>query len=99
LKELSNDVIGEDYEDVATIVKIAPSKFEIEGYKGKLDNWKDFGLWVYNLFKGKDVLSQNAAKEINSIISPKDNEKQKVFKLYKYLQSTTRYVSVSFAAV
>ena len=95
LKELSYEAVGEDIEDVMTIVNIAPSDFEIEGYKGNMNSWKDFGLWVYNLFKGKDVLSQSAAKEINSIILPGDNEKQKVLKLYKYLQSTTRYVSVT----
>ena len=94
LKKLSYDVIGEDYEDVSTIVKIAPSKFEIDGYEGNLDNWKDFGLWGYNLCKDKDILSEAAIKDINSVITPSDNQKQKVIKLYKYLQSNTRYVSV-----
>ena len=94
LKALSYDAVGEDIEDVVTIVRIAPSNFEIDGYEGNMNTWKNFGLWCYNLFKGQDVLSPNVVKEINSIISPNDNEKQKILKLYKYLQSTTRYVSV-----
>ena len=94
LKALSYDAVGEDIEDVVTIVRIAPSNFEIDGYEGNMNTWKNFGLWCYNLFKGQDVLSPNVVKEINSIISPNDNEKQKILKLYKYLQSTTRYISV-----
>lgn len=94
LKKLSYEVIGEAVEDVATVVKIAPSKFEFGGYEGNMVSWKEFGLWGYNLCKNKDNLSETVIKEIKSLVSPLDSPKQKVLKLYKYLQSTTRYVSV-----
>ena len=94
LKELSYDVVGEAIEDVAAVVKIAPSKFEFGGYEGNMNSWKEFGLWGFNLCKDKNNLSETAKKEINSLITPLDSPKQKVLKLYRYLQSTTRYVSV-----
>lgn len=94
LNALSYDAVGEDIDHVATIVRIAPSNFEIDGYKGNLDSWKGFGLWYYQLCQGRDVLPDGAAKEVKSFISPTDSDSLKVVKLYKYLQSHTRYVSV-----
>ncbi|MGA9292501.1 MAG: DUF3857 domain-containing transglutaminase family protein [Ignavibacteriaceae bacterium] len=94
LKQLSYDAVGEALEDISTIVRIAPSGFDFDGYEGNMNSWKEFGLWGYNLCKEKNNLSEAVIKEINSLVSPLDNPKQKVIKLYKYLQSTTRYVSV-----
>lgn len=94
LKSLSYDAAGEDIENIATVVRIAPSNFNIDGYEGNMDTWKNFGLWYYKLCKGKYKLPAGAVKDIKSIISPNDNTEQKVIKLYKYLQSHTRYVSV-----
>ena len=94
LKKLSYDAVGEALEDISTIVRIAPSSFDFDGYEGNMNSWKELGLWGYNLCKGKNHLSEKVTKEINSLVSPLDSPKQKVVKLYKYLQSTTRYVSV-----
>ncbi len=94
LKPLSSDAAGEDIEDIATVVRIAPSNFEIDDYDGNMDTWKNFGLWYYKLCKGKHKLPTGAIKDIKSLISPNDNSEQKVIKLYKYIQSHTRYVSV-----
>jgi Domain of Unknown Function with PDB structure (DUF3857)/Transglutaminase-like superfamily len=94
LTALSYDVVGEDIDDVATIVRIAPSNFEIDGYKGNMDSWKNFGIWYNQLCQGRDVLPEDAVKEVKTLISPNDNDSMKVVKLYKYMQSRTRYVSV-----
>ena len=92
--KLSRDVYGDDIEDVATIVKIAPSNFEIAGYKGSMLSWKEFGGWINNLYKGKELLPEEAKKEIRNAFDFSDNTKQKISKLYRYMQSRTRYVSV-----
>ncbi|MDP4197182.1 MAG: DUF3857 domain-containing transglutaminase family protein [Bacteroidota bacterium] len=94
LPKLSEDVIGEDVEDVAAIVRIAPDDFELDEYKGNMSSWKDFGLWFKNLCKDKDQLPESAKKDVHSIISPSDNTLDKICKLYNYMQSRTRYVSV-----
>ena len=94
LKQLSYDVVGEYLEDISTVVRIAPSGFDIDGHEGNMNSWKEFGSWAYNLFKDKNHLSEEAVKEIKSLVLSLDSPRQKVLKLYKYLQSTTRYVSV-----
>lgn len=94
LMKLSSDIYGEDVEDIATIVRIAPSDFELDGHKGNMNSWKDFGLWYYELTKGKDVLPETAIREIGQNISSIPDIQSKIKTLYKYFQSKTRYVSV-----
>lgn len=94
LHKLASDVYGDDIEDVATIVHIAPTDFEIDDYKGNMNSWKSFGSWYYNLSKGRDVLPEMALKEVNETIGSSVDAKEKIEKLYSYLQNKTRYVSV-----
>ena len=94
LPALSKDIVGEDPEDFTTIVLIAPSSFEIAGYKGDMASWKSFGSWYYQLTQGRDKLPESAAKEVHALVQTTDDVGTKVEKLYKYLQSRTRYVSV-----
>ncbi len=94
LPKLSYDAVGEDIEDVATIVHIAPSDFEIDGYKGNMNSWRSFGSWYYNLYKDRVNLPELSIKEIKDRISSVADEKQKIESLYRYMQAKTRYVSV-----
>lgn len=92
--KLSKDAAGDDIEDIALIVQVAPEKFEIDGYRGVMTTWKDFGLWFNSLCKEKDQLPESAVKDIHSLITPEGNTVQKIGKLYNYMQSRTRYVSI-----
>ncbi len=94
LPKLSRDVVGDDIEDITTIVYIASDKFEIEERPGDMTSWTNFGSWCYNLYKGKDNLPEDSKKEINSLIKPEDSIIKKIQKLYSYMQSRTRYVSI-----
>ena len=94
LQMLSSDIVGADIEDCATIVRIAPADFEIEGYRGNMESWKAFGLWYFNLSKDRDVLPEPALKEINKKIESSAEIQKKVEILYNYMQSKTRYVSI-----
>ena len=82
------------YADITTLVYFAPSDFEIEGYKGSLNTWKDFGEFQLSLNKGRDVLPQQVMDQINSLTSGVTDEKEKIKILYNYLQKNTRYISV-----
>ena len=94
LPKLVYDAVGEDIEDIATIVRIAPTDFEIDGYEGNMESWKAFGLWVFNLYKGGDQLPEAEQREIDDRIKSIQDEKQKVEILYRYMQSKTHYISV-----
>lgn len=88
------EAVDNDLEDIAAIVRIAPYSFDIESNKGSLTSWKEFGEWFYRLTQDRDKLPESAINEIKNTILPGDNDKQRIQKLYKYMQSKTRYVSV-----
>ncbi|MFA6469725.1 MAG: DUF3857 domain-containing protein [Bacteroidota bacterium] len=94
LQSIDKNRVGEDLSDATTIVKIAPTDFQMDRYKGSMKSWKDFGSWIYTLYKTKESLPPAAAGEISSVVHTALTQKEKVKKLYEYMQSKTRYVSV-----
>lgn len=96
LLKLSDEKKDEDLEDIATILRIAPSEFEIDGYKGNMESWKDFGLWYYKLSEKKDNLEKTFLSELDDKLNSSSSFEEKVRILYNYLQKRSRYVSVQF---
>jgi transglutaminase-like putative cysteine protease len=94
LPKLNDEAEDEDIEDLAVVVRIAPSVFNMDGYKGNMTSWKDYGRWYSLLCKDKDSLPKDALREIDERIASLSDKKEKIFSLYKYMQSRTRYVSV-----
>ena len=94
LPKLSYDAVGEDIEEIAVVVRIAPNEFEIDGYHGNMGSWKSFGSWFYRLSRGKDELPEPLKNEVDEKIKSIQDQDKKIEVLYKYLQSKTRYVSV-----
>ena len=92
--ELSKDAVDEDDEDIAVIVKIAPTVFELYDHPGSMRTWKEFGVWAYMLYMGKDRFDDSVKTEIKSLFKPDDSLPAKVDKLYRYMQGRTRYVSI-----
>ncbi len=81
--------------DFLTYVKIAPEKFTYYGHTGSYKNWDELGKWIYDdLIKDRQQLSEKSVQQIKSLIKDADNEKEKVRRIYNYLQKKTRYISV-----
>jgi hypothetical protein len=94
LKKLSSDVYGDDYEDYATVVYIAPAKFEIDDTEGDMTSWKSFGSWYAGLIKEKEFLPEKAVNEVRLLVAATNDVHKKIEILYKYLQKHNRYISV-----
>ena len=82
------------WKELAPKVYIGPSDFEIEGYKGNMTNWQEFGRFVYNLKKDRDALPPAMLQKIAALTAGISSDKEKVHLLYQYLQQNTRYISV-----
>jgi transglutaminase-like putative cysteine protease len=93
LPKLPSDVVY-DIEDVTIIVKIAPSSFEIGGSSGSMNTWREFGEWYYQLIQGRNNLPLSVKKEVQSLMDSTDTPYEKIKKIYQYMQSRTRYVSI-----
>ena len=88
----------EDYSpylfEFTPVVYTAPNSFKVEGYKGNMKSWKEFGLWVNQLNKGRDILTEKTKNELDSLVAEKTDKHEITRAVYKYLQSRTRYVSI-----
>jgi transglutaminase-like putative cysteine protease len=75
-------------------VHLAPATFEVQGYAGALDSWQNLGLWNYQLGKGRDQLPPALAAKMAQLLISDPDPRARARKVYEYLQSSTRYVSV-----
>ncbi len=94
LSKLPDDQENEDLADYAVIVRTAPLEFNIEGFPGSMGSWKDFGKWYFQLAGGRDILPEKALQDIEDIVQKCQDRREKINKLYNYMQSRTRYVSI-----
>jgi transglutaminase-like putative cysteine protease len=83
-----------DFSEVAPTVRVSPSSFEIDGYKGNMTSWNDFGKFLYDLKKDRDELPDNVKQKAIQLVAGITDEKEKVKKLYEFLQQNTRYISI-----
>ncbi len=94
LPEMSQDLQAESIEYRTCVVETAPSTFELDGYAGDVTSWQAFGQWFGQLLAGRDQLPASAIADVDRLVLPNDNPRTRVEKLYRYMQSKTRYVSI-----
>ena len=82
------------YENRYPRIFLAPNKFDMDGNSGDLSSWKSFGEWYYNLLQGTSDLSVDTKKFLNSLIEGSADTREKVKRIYDYLQTNFRYVSI-----
>lgn len=76
------------------MVLFAPDYFSYLGTQGRLDTWKDFGLWQYELLKGRDELPASIKQKVHELTDALPTKQEKIARLYQYLYDNTRYVSI-----
>ncbi len=89
-KEPYNPFFRDEY---AKII-IAPMLVSINGYKGDFGNWQQIGKFFYDLNQNRDVLSPAMQSTVRKLVAGKNNNRDKIEAIYKYLQQNHRYVSI-----
>ena len=82
------------YESNFPAILIGPNQFSMDGNKGDMSTWKNFGKWIGQLDKGSINLSDNTQAFLRDMVKNETNDKEKIRKIYKYLQTNFRYVSI-----
>lgn len=77
---------------ISPTVITASTNFDLMGHPGKLDNWKDFGKFYFELNKNRDSLSPEMTAKVKMLTKNDTSVFQKVRTLYQYMQQNTRYV-------
>lgn len=85
---------GPSLSEIIPRIMLAPSQFEFEGYRGKMDTWENFGKWINSLNKGRGTLPAETKLEAQKLTAHLNSKTEKVKKLYEYMQNKTRYVSI-----
>ena len=89
--ENSSPVFAEIFPNVMFAIK----DFYLKGVSGTASNWSEFGKWRYdNLVKDLDALSPATIMSIDQLLVGVEGKREKVKKIYEYVQDKTRYISV-----
>jgi Domain of Unknown Function with PDB structure (DUF3857)/Transglutaminase-like superfamily len=86
---------GPSWREIAPRVIFAPSDFEVQGYKGNMSSWENFGKFINQLRAGRDVLPDDIKKKVHELTDNLKDPRQKVYVLYDFLQKNTHYINVS----
>lgn len=86
--------LGPKIFDVLPVLWLAPDEFRIGQYKGTMRDWTDFGHFMNQLIDGRDELPSELISELKTLVADASTRKEKIDRLYRYLQMNMRYVSV-----
>ncbi|MCU0449032.1 MAG: DUF3857 domain-containing transglutaminase family protein [Bernardetiaceae bacterium] len=76
------------------ILHLAPTVFEVAGYKGELTTWQSMGQWQNLLNAGRQELPAETQAKVQQLTANLPSPRAKVKALYEYMQSKTRYVGI-----
>jgi hypothetical protein len=79
---------------VRAYVAVAPNQVEIDGFKGSMTTWKEFGNFLYQLSGNRDELPPEMAMKAKQMTEGIIDPYKKIDTLYKFMQDNTRYISI-----
>jgi len=88
------EAAGPEWSELTPSVRLAPSAFEMDGYKGNMTSWESFGQFIQVLNKDRDILPEPVKQQVAQITAPLGSDREKVVALYAFLQQHTRYISI-----
>jgi len=94
LRAVEKEPFSPAFSEITPAVITAPNDFKYEGFAGNMESWNSFASWINTLNTGRDQLSPTTVQQVNAMVENISEPREKIRKLYEYLQSKTRYVSI-----
>jgi hypothetical protein len=94
LPAMKQEILSPPYEERVAIVYTAPNDFEMLGYKGSLESWSSFGKFQNLLNQDRESLPLETIMHIQKLVANAPTKYEKAKRIYEYMQSKTRYVSI-----
>ncbi len=83
-----------EWQKITPTVIVGATNFEINGFKGDMSNWNEFGKFIYSLKQNRDNLPLAVKSKVHELTDNVTNVKTKIELLYNYMQQNTRYISI-----
>lgn len=80
--------------ELVPVICMAPVQFAVQGYKGNMSSWNEYGKFIFALNQGRDQLPDDIKKIVHDLTDGLPTEKAKIAALYNFLQHNSRYVSI-----
>lgn len=94
LKAVEEEPYAPELSELLPCVYSGPTDFIVDDYQGNLSTWADLGKFYGQLNKDRYELPAQVVDVVKEKIKGANSEREKVQKLYTYLQENTRYVSI-----
>ena len=91
---IENEPYSPGLQNIVPILLTAPNEFCMDGECGNMSDWNHLAKWIDQLMTGRDAISPQLKEKMLTLTADAADEKEKIQRVYKYLQSTTRYVSI-----
>jgi transglutaminase-like putative cysteine protease len=98
IKNMPADEYEEFAPDISTYrpyIVTAPSSFKYEDYSGDFSSWKNYGDFLYTLYKDRDILPIETILKIKELTKDAKTDLEKAQIIYEFVQNNTRYVNIS----
>lgn len=94
LTAITKPFASPNWYELTTSVHFAPSAFEMEGHAGNASTWQEFGKFSLALNRDRDILPEAILQKVKELTAGITDDREKVRKLYEFLQQNTRYISI-----
>jgi hypothetical protein len=94
IKAIEKEPNSPHYSGIMPTVYTAPTGFKIDDYSGTINSWNDIGEFYGALNANRDKLPAELVTKIKDLVKNEADVTNKVRKIYEYLQTNTRYVSI-----
>jgi hypothetical protein len=91
---VKSEFASPSWHHIFPVVFMGPSQFAIQGYKGNMSSWNDFGKFQLALNQGRDQLPDDIRKKVHELTDGLKGEVEKISALYGFLQTNSRYISI-----
>jgi hypothetical protein len=83
------------FEEFCPTVIPVPNEIEMDGYKGNLTTWNEFGKWTMALAEGRTELPEATKAMLIEKVKSCSTDYEKAKLVYEYMQGKTRYLNIS----
>ena len=94
IQSMEKEMLSPSFLSLVPRLLVRLPNFTYKGIKGRINDWKDVGDWMNNLLEGQDKLSEATVQMAKQLVSGIDDDLEKAKIIHKYVQESTRYISV-----